>query len=920
MKGLNLKKTSDDEIETTSSIVSLRCPISKARIKIPCRFKECTHVQCFDVYSYLQLNEQSPNWKCPVCNTRYDWKSLVIDGYMQDIIDNVSSDVNSVTVEVNGTWHIEEIQSPLNNENHYESEEDEEEDRFLAKLEAEIKEENNSVIDLTLSDDENKSTKSTDSVPFSISSSLTTSLQTEKANLQPSSSSEQLNSHSNRKRTLADLIAPQRKKVSGKSARLIFENTKSSSRSNNVNKISTSEGQRSSRLTSSYFNSDMNINDNSDQSSLNFHGNLLNTTTNTVDFSSLLSISPPLSTNINYSLSKNTSELTTLMNIDSTSSLNNIINLDESDSSNNLSSVKNKNNNTLASKSLNISANTNTVLNSSKFPYSSMNTLESKLPDLSTLSSLNPSSLNSSNSSVVNVTANSSINNESSGSLDIFSSNQMSRSLGINQNSLTIPTSLPSTKTKSSSITIPMSTGPTLSSSSLKTNNLNSFIDVEDNPYTSLLKSVLLNQSSKVSTSAPSSPSLNESSLKLKPHSITHSPHSSPKPTSISLSAQSSPGLGRIPTKFKNISPKPPKVEPTTSLNFNNYYNNLLSSLNYSYSLATTTPSSINISNPSLTMANNSLPLNNTTDPTTLFYLNTLANNSLLNSNVSQLAAPPPVPNYFDSSLMTSFQSNPYTSLLYGNNYALSMASSMNAATEKLLKEAAANTNLTTNSNALNTTERKTTSMTSSAISSLASNSINPNLNSPLSNTSLLQSTSLPVNTSTTTLLNSLNSSSTTSTSDTSTPALLNSLNVGATTTTTSATPSNNISDATQLNSLNPNLLSTLKSNLLTPINKLSSSTLSSSVSASSATPLTSLSSFETNTANLASLGTYQGLAMNPLVGLNYTNSELYNLALTNNSLATTPTNPLLNLLVSNSSLASNTNSILSNNSNESKK
>jgi len=55
---------------------------------------------------------------------------------MQDIIDNVSSDVNSVTVEVNGTWHIEEIQSPLNNENHYESEEDEEEDRFLAKLEA----------------------------------------------------------------------------------------------------------------------------------------------------------------------------------------------------------------------------------------------------------------------------------------------------------------------------------------------------------------------------------------------------------------------------------------------------------------------------------------------------------------------------------------------------------------------------------------------------------------------------------------------------------------------------------------------------------------------------------------------------------------------------------------------------------------
>jgi len=55
---------------------------------------------------------------------------------MQNILNNVSSDVDSVTVEVNGTWHIEKFQSHLDKNLHYESEEDEEENRFLAKLEA----------------------------------------------------------------------------------------------------------------------------------------------------------------------------------------------------------------------------------------------------------------------------------------------------------------------------------------------------------------------------------------------------------------------------------------------------------------------------------------------------------------------------------------------------------------------------------------------------------------------------------------------------------------------------------------------------------------------------------------------------------------------------------------------------------------
>ncbi|OUM64701.1 hypothetical protein PIROE2DRAFT_8468, partial [Piromyces sp. E2] len=217
---LNSKKEkgSDDDIEATSSIVSLRCPISRARIKTPCRFKECTHVQCFDLTSYLQLNEKYPNWKCPVCNTRYSWKSLVMDGYIQDILNNVSLDVDSIVVEVNGTWHIDktsEVKPTV------EEEFDEEEDRYFKKLEEELKA-GESVIDLT-SDDDIKSTQSSTQSSSVISVHSTPTLSTSTVLSIPSISIPNYNSTSttesnpSRKRTMADLVAPRRKKANGKS-------------------------------------------------------------------------------------------------------------------------------------------------------------------------------------------------------------------------------------------------------------------------------------------------------------------------------------------------------------------------------------------------------------------------------------------------------------------------------------------------------------------------------------------------------------------------------------------------------------------------------------------------------------------------------------------------------------------------------
>lgn len=75
-------KAQDPDIVATSTIMSLKCPLSTLRIDVPCRSLSCKHNQCFDASSYLQLQEQAPTWTCPVCNKIANFESLLIDQYV----------------------------------------------------------------------------------------------------------------------------------------------------------------------------------------------------------------------------------------------------------------------------------------------------------------------------------------------------------------------------------------------------------------------------------------------------------------------------------------------------------------------------------------------------------------------------------------------------------------------------------------------------------------------------------------------------------------------------------------------------------------------------------------------------------------------------------------------------------------------
>ncbi|KAL4958827.1 transport protein particle component-domain-containing protein [Aspergillus stella-maris] len=97
-------KAQDADIVATSTVMSLKCPLSTQRIQVPCRSVLCTHNQCFDAASFLQLQEQAPTWTCPVCAKATSYESLNVDQYVDDILHSTPVNMEQVTIEPNGRW------------------------------------------------------------------------------------------------------------------------------------------------------------------------------------------------------------------------------------------------------------------------------------------------------------------------------------------------------------------------------------------------------------------------------------------------------------------------------------------------------------------------------------------------------------------------------------------------------------------------------------------------------------------------------------------------------------------------------------------------------------------------------------------------------------------------------------------------
>ncbi|GAA5917532.1 hypothetical protein JCM8208_001582 [Rhodotorula glutinis] len=95
---------SDEDVDASALGVSLRDPLAYTRIEIPIRSAHCEHIACFDATTWFEVNEQTPQWQCPICSKTLKVDDIVVDGYFEDILKVCSSAVDAVTVEPDGTW------------------------------------------------------------------------------------------------------------------------------------------------------------------------------------------------------------------------------------------------------------------------------------------------------------------------------------------------------------------------------------------------------------------------------------------------------------------------------------------------------------------------------------------------------------------------------------------------------------------------------------------------------------------------------------------------------------------------------------------------------------------------------------------------------------------------------------------------
>uniref|UniRef100_A0A8C9GRH3 SP-RING-type domain-containing protein n=1 Tax=Piliocolobus tephrosceles TaxID=591936 RepID=A0A8C9GRH3_9PRIM len=108
-------KHGDDEVMCmeVNRKISLHCPFSLDRILIPCRGVKCSHLQCFDLKSFIDVTKKTKafnnRWKCPICSLVLRPKDLVIDTFITYILSQVPKNTKEVELNKNGEFIINNL-------------------------------------------------------------------------------------------------------------------------------------------------------------------------------------------------------------------------------------------------------------------------------------------------------------------------------------------------------------------------------------------------------------------------------------------------------------------------------------------------------------------------------------------------------------------------------------------------------------------------------------------------------------------------------------------------------------------------------------------------------------------------------------------------------------------------------------------
>ncbi|KAJ4910979.1 E3 SUMO-protein ligase SIZ1 [Raphanus sativus] len=102
---------SDSDIEVVADFfgVNLRCPMSGSRIKVAGRFLPCVHMGGFDLEVFVELNQRSRKWQCPICLKNYSVEHVIVDPYFNRITSKMmhcDEEVTEIEVKPDGSWRV----------------------------------------------------------------------------------------------------------------------------------------------------------------------------------------------------------------------------------------------------------------------------------------------------------------------------------------------------------------------------------------------------------------------------------------------------------------------------------------------------------------------------------------------------------------------------------------------------------------------------------------------------------------------------------------------------------------------------------------------------------------------------------------------------------------------------------------------
>lgn len=114
---------SDDDVAfiTDNLTISLVDPFTAQILKVPVRSINCTHLECFDLETFIgtRKSESGPapfrdNWRCPICDADARPRCLRVDRFLVEILDELTRThrleaAQAIQVKADGAWTLKAV-------------------------------------------------------------------------------------------------------------------------------------------------------------------------------------------------------------------------------------------------------------------------------------------------------------------------------------------------------------------------------------------------------------------------------------------------------------------------------------------------------------------------------------------------------------------------------------------------------------------------------------------------------------------------------------------------------------------------------------------------------------------------------------------------------------------------------------------